>query len=434
MDVVQLTLEACALVFTPLPLILLFCGVLFGTLLGALPGLGSILALTVCLPFTLMLDHIPAFALMLGTYVGSLYGGSIASILINVPGTPQAAATNLDGYPMALAGKAAEALGWVTVSAVAGGIFSCFVLAAAAGPLAHLSNKYAGPLEICALIAMGLACITTLSEGNLIKGLFSGLFGVLLSTVGMDPISSELRFTFGFMSVASGIDMLPFIIGLFPLSEVFHRIYEIYTLPDYVIIQCHKIRFPSLREWFARKWVTLRSAVIGTFIGILPGTGASPAAFISYSMAREASSHPEDFGKGAVEGVIAPEASHNAVTGGAMVPTLALGIPGDAETTLILATLTIHQITPGVRLMLDNPVADGSSHHHGAQLWTAHSAAQCRIAGLDHRLFHAGSLYRTQQLFRPAHSTCRGPCGIWFPSGQFPPGSRPGKFHPRATI
>ena len=181
-------------------------------------------------------------------------------------------------------------------------------------------------------------------------------FGVLLSTVGMDPISSELRFTFGFMSVASGIDMLPFIIGLFPLSEVFHRIYEIYTLPDYVIIQCHKIRFPSLREWFARKWVTLRSAVIGTFIGILPGTGASPAAFISYSMAREASSHPEDFGKGAVEGVIAPEASHNAVTGGAMVPTLALGIPGDAETTLILATLTIHQITPGVRLMLDNPV------------------------------------------------------------------------------
>lgn len=356
MDVVQLTLEACALVFTPLPLILLFCGVLFGTLLGALPGLGSILALTVCLPFTLMLDHIPAFALMLGTYVGSLYGGSIASILINVPGTPQAAATNLDGYPMALAGKAAEALGWVTVSAVAGGIFSCFVLAAAAGPLAHLSNKYAGPLEICALIAMGLACITTLSEGNLIKGLFSGLFGVLLSTVGMDPISSELRFTFGFMSVASGIDMLPFIIGLFPLSEVFHRIYEIYTLPDYVIIQCHKIRFPSLREWFARKWVTLRSAVIGTFIGILPGTGASPAAFISYSMAREASSHPEDFGKGSVEGVIAPEASHNAVTGGAMVPTLALGIPGDAETTLILATLTIHQITPGVRLMLDNPV------------------------------------------------------------------------------
>lgn len=123
MDVIQLTLEACALVFTPLPLILLFCGVLFGTLLGALPGLGSILALTVCLPFTLMLDHIPAFALMLGTYVGSLYGGSIASILINVPGTPQAAATNLDGYPMALAGKAAEALGWVTVSVLWQGVF-----------------------------------------------------------------------------------------------------------------------------------------------------------------------------------------------------------------------------------------------------------------------------------------------------------------------
>lgn len=158
------------------------------------------------------------------------------------------------------------------------------------------------------------------------------------------------------MSMASGIDMLPFIVGLFPLSEVFHRIYEIYTLPEYVVIQCNQIRFPSLREWFARRWITLRSALIGTFIGILPGTGASPAAFISYSMAREASSQPETFGKGAVDGVIAPEASHNAVTGGAMVPTLALGIPGDAETTLILATLTIHQITPGVRLMLDNPV------------------------------------------------------------------------------
>lgn len=356
MDVIHMALDACALVFTPLSLILLFTGVMFGTLLGALPGLGSILALTVCLPFTLMLDHIPAFALMLGTYVGALYGGSIASILINVPGTPQAAATQLDGYPMALAGKADVALGWVTISAVTGGIFSCFVLAAAAAPLAYLSNQYAGPLEICALIAMGLTCIVTLSEGNLVKGLFSGLFGVILSCVGMDSISSELRFTFGFASAASGIDMLPFVVGLFPLSEVLHRIYEIYTLPEYVVIKCNKIRFPSLRDWFAQKWITVRSAVIGTIIGILPGTGASPAAFISYSVARESSKHPEEFGKGCVEGVIAPEASHNAVTGGAMVPTLALGIPGDAETTLILATLTIHQITPGVRLMMDNPV------------------------------------------------------------------------------
>lgn len=352
MDII---LAAISSVFTPECLGILFLGTLFGTVIGALPGLGSILALTVCLPMTLSMNSACAFSLLLGTYSGAIYGGSIASILLNVPGTAQSAATNLDGYPLALSGRASEALGWVTTASAMGGFISCVILICSASLLAKLSTKYGGPVEICALISMGLACIATLAEGNQLKGVMMGIFGLFLSTVGMDPVSSEMRFTFGFNGLSSGIDLLPFIVGLFPLSEVFYRVYQIYSEPAYTAIDCKKIEFPSFREWRPRISGLIRSAFVGTGIGILPGTGAAPAAFISYTIARGTSKNGENFGKGEPDGLIAAEAANNAVTGGAMVPTLALGIPGDAETSLMLAALTIHHITPGVRLMADKP-------------------------------------------------------------------------------
>lgn len=346
---------AIGLATDPFTVIILMCGVLFGTIIGALPGLGSVLALTVCLPFTLVFSSATAFALMLGTYCGAIYGGSISAILINTPGTPQSAATNLDGYPMARMGLAGEALGWATAASVTGGIISCIILVFATSRLAEFSLMYGGPLEICALICLGLSCIATLSEGNELKGLMMGVFGLFLSTIGMDSVSSEMRFTFGSSSLATGIDLLPFVVGLFPLSEVFYRIYEINNAGCVTCVECKRMILPTLRQYKEKLWVLIRSSLIGTGIGILPGTGAAPATFISYSVARSASKNGHRFGHGEAEGIAAAEAANNSVTGGAMVPTLALGIPGDAETSLMLVALTIHQITPGVRLMSDHP-------------------------------------------------------------------------------
>lgn len=337
------------------PMAVLFIGALYGTLIGALPGLGTVVALTMCLPFTLHMDHLPAISLLLAVYCGSVFGGSISAVLINTPGTPQSAATSIEGYPMAKKGEAGKALGWVTIASVAGGLASCVVLIVATPQMAALSIRYGGPLEICALICLGLACIATLSQGNQIKGLMMGMLGLLLATVGNEPVSGMMRFTFGMKVMESGIDMLPLVVGVFPLAEVYYRIYEEYSKTKMIPIDCRKIIFPSLAEWKGRLAGLLRSSGIGILIGILPGTGPTAATFISYASAKSSSPRRANFGKGEPDGLIAAEASNNAVTGGALVPTLALGIPGDATLALLLATFAIHNLTPGVRLMVDFP-------------------------------------------------------------------------------
>lgn len=336
-------------------LAVLFIGALYGTIIGALPGLGTVVALTMCLPFTLHMDHLPAIGLLLAVYCGSVFGGSISAVLINTPGTPQSAATGIEGYPMAKRGEAGKALGWVTMASVAGGLASCVVLIVATPQMAALSIRYGGPLEICALICLGLACIATLSQGNQIKGLMMGTLGLLLATVGNEPVSGMMRFTFGTKGMESGIDMLPLVVGVFPLAEVYYRIYEEHSKTKVIPVDCRTIIFPSPAEWKGRLVGLLRSSGIGILIGILPGTGPTAATFISYASAKGSSPRRDNFGKGEPDGLIAAEASNNAVTGGALVPTLALGIPGDATLALLLATFTIHNLTPGVRLMVDFP-------------------------------------------------------------------------------
>ena len=205
---------AFSLSFSPEVILVLFIGVVFGTLIGAMPGLGTCVAIVVCLPFTLKLDHISSIALLMGVYGSSIYGGSISAVLINTPGTPQSAATGMDGYPMAKQGKARQALGWVTAASITGGLLSCIALIVAAPQLAHLSLKYGGPLEICGLICMGLACISSLSEGNQIKGILMGIAGLLLATIGNDPVSGEMRFIFGTEDLASGISLMPVVVGI----------------------------------------------------------------------------------------------------------------------------------------------------------------------------------------------------------------------------
>lgn len=343
------------IVFSFETFLFMFIGALYGVIIGALPGLGTIVALTMCLPFTLTMGPGPAIALLLAVYCGSVYGGSISAVLINVPGTPQSAATNLEGYPMAARGQAAEALGWVTAASIIGGLLSCIVLIVATPQLADLSVKYGGPLEICALIALGLACIGSLSEGNQIKGLLMGVFGLWVATIGTELTTGAVRFTFGISTLEAGVDMLALVVGVFPLAEVFYRIYDEKCAGCAEPFECSKIRFPRLKDWSGRVWTLLKSSVLGIIIGILPGTGPTPATFISYASAKKTSKFRNNFGKGEPDGLIAAESANNAVTGGALVPLLALGIPGDASLALLIGTFIIHDITPGVRLMIDNP-------------------------------------------------------------------------------
>lgn len=346
--------EALSLILTLEGMLVLLVGTMLGIILGALPGIGSTVAVAMILPFTLTMSQAPAILLLLAIYAGSVYGGSISAILINTPGTPQSAATCLDGYPMAQRGEAGKALGWSTVASVVGGLVSAVVLILAAPQLAAFALNF-GPIETFTLILLGLTCIVSVSEGSLIKGLMAGFIGLFLSTVGGDPITGEARFTFGQFQLIAGFNLLAVVIGVFALSEVLTRAAAVLE-EEPSLVDFAGMVLPRRAEWKGRLKGLGKSVMIGNGIGILPGTGAATAAFISYAEARRSSPRRENFGKGEPDGLIASESANNAVTGGALVPTMALGIPGDAITAVMLATLTLHGVTPGVRLMTDNPV------------------------------------------------------------------------------
>ena len=338
----------------PFDLFMNFAGVLLGMIVGALPGLGSAVAITICLPFTFGMQPLAAIALLLGVYCGSICGGSISAILINTPGTPQSAATGIDGYPMARAGKADKAIGWALASSIAGGVFSCLVLSVAAPSIANFALRF-GPLETFALILMGLTCISSLSAGNLFKGLAAGVLGLLLASVGTTPFSGVNRFTFDIFALSGGVDVVAVIVGVFAISEVIDRAERMRHESRVEASATGGVTLPTWREWSDRKWLLLKSSIIGTFVGILPGTGAATAAFMSYGEAQRSSPRGKLFGTGEPDSIVAAESANNAVTGGALVPSLALGIPGDPVTAIMLATFILHGITPGARLMSENP-------------------------------------------------------------------------------
>ena len=335
-------------------ILVLVLGTVLGIVLGAMPGIGSTVAVAIVLPFTLTMSQAPAILLLLAVYAGSVYGGSISAILINTPGTPQSAATCLDGYPMAKRGAAGLALGWATVASVVGGLVSAVVLIFAAPQLAAFALEF-GPIETFALILLGMTCIVSVSTGSVIKGLLAGMVGIFLSTVGGDPILGEMRFTFGNWQLFAGFNLLAVVIGVFALSEVFIRAAAPISKVS-ELVAFNGIVLPSWSMWKGRLRNLSKSVLIGNLIGVLPGTGAATAAFISYAEGRRSSPNGASFGKGEPDGIVSSEAANNAVTGGALVPTMALGIPGDAITAVMLATLTLHGITPGPRLVDDNPV------------------------------------------------------------------------------
>ncbi|MEX0732694.1 MAG: tripartite tricarboxylate transporter permease [Aquisalimonadaceae bacterium] len=349
----EYVIPALQALLTPAAILAMIVGTAVGIVLGALPGIGSVVAITMVLPFTYTMGQVPAVAMVLAVYCASVYGGSISAILINTPGTPQSAATTLDGYPMVLRGEGDYAIGWATVSSVIGGLFSIVVLVLAAPQLAAVALRF-GAVETFALICLALTCIAWVSRGSMIKGLFAGVFGLFLATVGIDSMTGQTRFDFDIFALTGGIELIPVLVGIFALSEVFMRASGFGTDAETLTTRVG-FKVAPFSEWKKRYKTLLKSCVIGSLVGVLPGTGAATASFIAYSEAKRSGRYRDKLGTGEPEGIIASESSNNAVTGGALVPTLALGIPGDAVTAVVMSTLIIQGIQPGVRLFVDNP-------------------------------------------------------------------------------
>lgn len=328
-------------------------GCLFGILFGFLPGLSSTMAVAVILPFTFGMESVPAFSLLMGTYCGSMFGGAITAILIKTPGTPQNAATVLDGYPMAQQGRAQEALSTATICSFIGGIFSCVVLMFLAKPLADVALRF-GPPEYFAVGVFGLSVVSSLAGRNILKGVIGACFGLMLSTIGCDPLTGVMRFTFGSNKLMAGMQIVAVLIGLFALAEVLSKLETAHRPKEKDSVASLSGRMVSLRTLFGH-WINMaRSAVIGVVVGIIPGTGGGTAAWLSYNAALRASKHSDEFGKGSIEGVVASETANNAVTGGALIPLLSLGIPGDTVTAVMLGALMIKGLTPGPTLFAEH--------------------------------------------------------------------------------
>jgi len=325
-------------------LMLLVIATLGGVVIGALPGLNATTGAALLLPFTLTMEPIPAISILTAIYCAATFAGAITAILINTPGTSASATTCLDGYPLAMRGEAGRALGLAVISSTFGGVLSVFCLMLAAPLLARAAYQFSPP-EYFALTLFGLSMLATIGDGSPVKNLISGSLGVFLALVGVDKLTTVERFTFESHELYEGIGFVPVMIGVFGISELLVQSNALEAIRERVKMKA--VRLPSKAD-YAKVWKTiLRSTGIGTFIGILPAEGATVASMIGYNEARRWSKTPEEFGHGAVEGIAGSEAANNAATGGAMVPTLALGIPGSATAAVILAGLMVHGLRPG---------------------------------------------------------------------------------------
>lgn len=334
-------------------LIAALVGIVSGIIIGAIPGLGPTMAIALLIPVTFTMEPIPAIILLLGVYQGAIFGGSISAVLLNVPGTPSSAATAIDGFAMARRGEGGRALRFALFASVFGNVFSCLVLMALAEPLARFALDF-GPAEMAILMLFALLVIVLFGGGSRLDALIMVLVGACAGIVGLDPISGTPRFTFGSFAFENGFQLIPVLIGLFAMSEVLLQAFDREPLvgdAEVPPLQSSAVRFIEI--WRMRMTLLL-SSIIGTFVGILPGIGSTVPAFMSYNLARSRSKDADQFGKGAPEGIAAPEAANNAVTGGALVPTLALGIPGDAVTAVILGAFMLHGLAPGPFLFRDH--------------------------------------------------------------------------------
>lgn len=350
----DMIMDAFASFLTVQTVLFLFIGVAVGILGGSLPGISPSMTISLILPITLKLSIHEAVALLMGAYQGAMMGGSISAILINAPGTASAAATMLDGYPMNQKGQTRKALQTALYASCAGGLVGTFMLVAFANVLASLALRFGAP-EYFGIMCLSLSLIASISGKSLLKGLISAAIGLFAAMVGLDPIYGTARFTFGTVNLNDGIDQLAVFIGSFAVAELMFQLEEGREALDKVPEQ-HSRKDSSLGLFeFLGQWFNIiRSGIIGALIGILPGVGGATASFVSYATAQKQSKQSEQFGTGIIDGVVSAEASNNAVCGGALVPLLALGIPGDVVTAVMLGAFVALGITPGPLLFQNN--------------------------------------------------------------------------------
>jgi len=335
------------------PILFSGVGVFLGIIIGVLPGIGPLLGVILLTPVVIPLSPVAGMGMLIGIFVGGSCGGAISAALLRIPGTPIAAATLLDAYPMAQKGKAPEAVGLAISASAVGGLIGGIFLVLGAPQLARVALKF-GPPEYFALGVTGLIAIAVVSRGSTIKGLISACFGLIISTIGTDPFTGFDRFTFGFGNLMGGIRLVALLVGVFAISEMFIQIEK-----GGLNIKPHiKVFYPpisTLVKVLKNFGNLIRSSFIGTAIGALPGTGAVTASFISYAMAKSSSKNPDEYGKGKPEGVIATEAANNACAGGALIPTLALAIPGEPITAVLMGSLMLIGLLPGPLFFRDHP-------------------------------------------------------------------------------
>lgn len=344
-------LEGLQQVFTLEAMCYLLAGVFIGNVAGLLPGLGATSGTAILLPLTFGMDAVDSLVMLAGIYYGTMYGGTISAILINVPGTTAAAMSSLDGYPLTRRGKGGKALCVATFSCFVGGLIGTLGLTFGGSTLAQVALKFGAP-EMFALTLMGLCLVTGITGDYPLKGYLMLIFGLLLGTIGIDTITGQQRFTFNFIYLLDGLNTIPVLVGLFGFSEVFVQLEKRSKWDKKDNHGKVSIRESLLNkeEWKTISVPTLRGTLIGFFVGALPGAGATIASVITYGTEKKLSKHPERFGDGAIEAIAAATASTNASTGGAMMPMLTLGIPGSAATAVLLTAMLMYGVQPGPRL------------------------------------------------------------------------------------
>ena len=354
MDILNGLMQGFSVALTPMNLAMCFLGCLLGTIVGVLPGLGPPATIAMLLPLTFKMDPTGAMIMLAGIYYGAKYGGSTTSILLNVPGESSSVVTCLDGYQMARQGRAGAALGISAIASFVAGTIGTVLLMLVAPPLAKLSLAFSSP-EYFALMVLGLAMVVLLAGDSLTKALLAMTFGLWIAGMGTDLFTATSRFTFGQTELLGGIDFVIVAIGIFAVGEVMANMEPEKPLDMLPVPKGLKNLFPTLQDLKDCRFAFMNGSIIGFFIGVLPGAGATISSFLSYGLEKAVSKHPEKFGTGVIEGVAAPEGANNADTAGALVPLLTLGIPGSGTTAILLAALVLWGFKPGPMFIEDSP-------------------------------------------------------------------------------
>ncbi|MEM7464987.1 MAG: tripartite tricarboxylate transporter permease [Pseudomonadota bacterium] len=337
----------------PFTMLMLVAGIILGLIIGILPGLGPPIAIALALPFTFYMDVVPSLVLLLAIYNAAIYGGSISAVAVGIPGTGAAIATVMDGNAMFKAGRGGEALGLSLTGSIIGGLVSVVCLTVIAPLLAEVAIKF-GPREYLAISIFGLVVVVRVAGANLFKGLLVGALGIFLTTWGLDELNGAERYTFGSYHLFEGIPLVPFLVGLFAVSEVLIGAERALQKVDFDQTSL-TVKLPGMAMLKRLKGNLARSSLLGTVIGIIPGEGAAVAAFFAYSEEKRRSKEPEKFGTGHPEGIIAPETANNATVGGALIPTLTLGVPGSPAAAVLLGAFLIQGLAPGPTLFDERP-------------------------------------------------------------------------------